>query len=146
MIIFALLFLEGIVHNYLLFYPFLLGIVLVLTYPKFKKKYVYWILVILSTILYDLLYANILLWNTFFYCLILSKILSYKKEVGLLEVTGFYLLYHFLSFSCLFILKVNINIFLYVQSILLSIPINLCFFGVINFILSKQKRKRTINY
>ena len=100
----------------------------------------------ISTIVYDLLYTNLLFWNTFFYVLSLSKLLRNKEEVGLFELGWFYFTYHFLSFSCLYILKVDIDIFFYLESILLSIPFNLLFFFLINFILNKKRRKKTLNY
>lgn len=146
LLIFVVLFLEGIIHNYIVFYPFLFGMTLLLTYPKFKKKSLYWGVVVISTIIYDLLYTDILFWNTFFYFLILSKLLPNKKDVGLLELGWFYLSYHFLSFSCLYILKVNVDILFYLESLILSIPFNLLFFLLIRLILRREKRKRSLNY
>lgn len=146
LLIFVFLFLEGIIHNYIVFYPFLFGTILLLAYPKFKNKSLYFIVALISTIIYDLLYTNLLFWNTFFYLIILSKLLSNKKEVGLLELAWFYFTYHFFSFSCLYILEVNVDILFYLKSIILSIPFNLLFFFLFYFILNRNKRRRNLNY
>jgi len=125
----------------------LLLITLLLLYPAFKeKKTAYIILLLISTIMYDSLYTNILFLNTTILFCIFLFIEKNQKINDILFLIGSILFYHFLIFSLLYIIGYTKNPFQFVEILIISSIPNILYTGIFYFILNKFFLKQKIQY
>ena len=139
-------FLEGIFSNYFLFSPFFFMTTLMVSYPFFQKaKKTYFILSIVFTIFYDIVYTGILFWTTFLFLLIDEFILK-RRDIEIPEFILAYVLYHFLTISLLFSLKIKTNFLSCYEYAFSSFPINLLFTLLLFFIARRKRFTQKLNY
>lgn len=151
--LFVSLFLEGIITSIFGFFsPNFLLITLLLIYPLFmKNKKLYLILLVISTTFYDLLYTNILFLNTV--CIFCIYLLMEKNmsTVNLFYLIGYYFLYHFILFSCFYMVGAIKNPLVFLDILSTSIISNLLYtcifyFFVCRFYPSHEKKETYLKY
>ena len=150
--------LDGILNNILpyinlsLFTPLLTLIAIIVIYPFYKKNDEKYLLTIFITgIIYDLLYTNLLFYNSIFFLTIgLLNIYIYKKTpinyltiniLLLLDILIYILLNSFILFICN-IVTINITkmIYIFTHSIILNIIYGFILFVIIKGITNKNKK------
>lgn len=122
-------------------------ITVIFIYPLFKKKkYIYLILLLISTIIYDLLYTNVFLLNTVLYfCIFLVLEKNYKK-MSFLFILEYLLLYQLLLFSILYTTNYTKDLFFGIKLIISTLTLN-ALYTIILLIIFKEKYKiKKINY
>ena len=146
-LVFVAVILDGLVSN--LFYSSsdFLFLTLLFVFPFFmKKRRAYMLLFFIGTMMYDILYTNILFLTTT--CFLLIYVLMDKTSyfLRLKTFVGYYLFYHVTLFSLLYIVGYTKNIFLLVHGILQSSIFDFVYVVFLFLLLRKRYPKRKINY
>lgn len=123
-----------------------LVLALILIYPFFtSKKHVYIILLLIGTISYDLLYTNILFLNTTTcFCLFLLIDKNFKK-LEILDILRYYLTYHIILFSLLYIVNYVENIFLLFKVIIYNSILSIVYVFIVYYLLKNKYPTKYIN-
>lgn len=145
-VLFFSIYLEGILTTFSssLSSNFML-LTLLMIYPLYmRQKKIYLLFLFLATIMYDLLYTNILFLHTILlFCIYLSMEKN-TKRLDLSVVIGYFFLYHFLLFSCFYLCGVVQNpIFLFQNLLYSSLP-NILYVFFLYAIFHKYYQKHTL--
>ena len=122
-------------------------ITVIFIYPLFKKKkYIYLILLLISTIIYDLLYTNVFLLNTVLYfCIFLVLEKNYKK-MSFLFILEYLLLYQLLLFSILYTTNYTKDLFFGIKLIISTLTLNVLYTIILLIIFKDKYKIKKINY
>lgn len=122
-------------------------ITVIFIYPLFKKKkYIYLILLLISTIIYDLLYTNVFLLNTVLYfCIFLVLEKNYKK-MSFLFILEYLLLYQLLLFSILYTTSYTKDLFFGIKLIISTLTLNVLYTIILLIIFKDKYKIKKINY
>lgn len=114
---------------------------LILIYPLFlKNKKTYILLLIISSVSYDILYTNILFLNTvLFFCIFLIFEKNYKS-FNYFSSLQYFLLYELLLFSLLYTISFTKDLFFILKLTMSSFLINFIYTGIL-YIIFKDKYK-----
>lgn len=140
-------FLDGMPSIFLSFLTSNLTLItLLLIYPIFiKNKKTYLLLLGISTLFYDLLYTNILLLNTTIIFCIYLLMEKYQKKINIWSLFGYFLCYHLVLFSLLYMIGYTKNPLAFISPIVASFIPNLIYGGILYMILKKYYPKKKYN-
>lgn len=148
-LLFLSILLDGTIpiffNNYL--FSNLTFITIIFIYPLFKKKKsIYLILLLISTITYDLLYTNVFLLNTVLYfCIFLVLEKNYKK-MNFFLIMEYLLLYQLLLFSILYTTSYTKDLFFGIKIIASTLIINVLYTTVLLISFKNNYKIKKINY
>lgn len=149
LLLFLSVFLDGTIPLFFntYFLSNLTFVTLILIYPLFlKKKIGYFIILVISSLSYDLLYTNILFLNTILYfCIFLILEKNYKKMTFSL-ILEYFLFYQLLLFSLLYTIGYTKDLFFGIKLIMSSFIINAIYASILYLLLKKFYKTKKINY
>jgi len=147
-ILFVAVFLDGIISTasgYL--HSNFMIVTLLLIYPLFlEKKPLYVLLLVCSTILYDSLYTNIFLFHTTCMLCIYLWIEKSIKTVDWTYILGYFLLYHIIVFSLLYIIGYITNPLLLIEYLISGSICNILYTIGLYYLLKNYYPKRKIKF
>lgn len=148
-LLFLSIFLDGTIPMFAntYFLTNLTFITLILIYPLFlKNKSLYLFLLLISTVIYDLLYTNILFFNTVLcFCIFLILEKNYKK-MNFLLVFEYLLLYQLLLFSLFYTTSYTKDLFFGIKLITSTLIMNVLYTFILLILFKDKYKIKKVNY
>lgn len=148
-LLFLSIFLDGTIPMFAntYFLTNLTFITLILIYPLFlKNKSLYLFLLLISTVIYDLLYTNILFFNTVLcFCIFLILEKNYKK-MNFFLIIEYLLLYQLLLFSILYTTSYTKDLFFGIKLITSTLIMNVLYTSILLILFKDKYKIKKVNY
>lgn len=150
------IFLDGLISLYIgynvnnlsIFLPNFTLISIIIGYYTFKNKKLYIPYFIIISIIYDILYTDIFMYTTLIYYIIYLVMKKFSKEINVLEILGYVMIYNILNYLLYGLLYDYINLIYLIKICYSSLILNTLYIFILDLFLGRSyfKMKKGLNF